>query len=51
VLDSKAFVRDLHGFLNTYSSLKEVPLEDVVIFDEAQRAWDEEHVKALSILN
>jgi hypothetical protein len=39
-LDSKVFVRDLHSFLRTYAERGQPPLEHVLVFDEAQRAWD-----------
>lgn len=36
------FIQNVHSFLSHYafSAQKEVPAEHVVIFDEAQRAWD-----------
>lgn len=43
-LQSKAFVRDLHGFIKTYGRTTKVPNEHVVVFDEAQRAWDKPRV-------
>jgi hypothetical protein len=45
-LDSKVFVRDLHQFIKTYAlnKRKSVPSEHVVVFDEAQRAWDEDYM-------
>ncbi|HEX7094706.1 MAG TPA: DNA/RNA helicase domain-containing protein [Acidimicrobiales bacterium] len=39
-LRSKAFVRDLHAFIKTYGLSTRVPHEHVIVFDEAQRAWD-----------
>ncbi len=39
-LKSKVFVRDLHAFIKTYGQTKKVPNEHVIVFDEAQRAWD-----------
>lgn len=39
-LKSKAFVRDLHAFIKTYGLSNRVPNEHVIVFDEAQRAWD-----------
>lgn len=44
ILKDKTFVQDIHGFLNTYINSSELPNEDVIIFDEAQRIWDQEHV-------
>lgn len=39
-LKSKVFVRDLHAFIKTYGLSEKVPNEHVIVFDEAQRAWD-----------
>lgn len=41
-LGSPVFVRDLHAFIRTYALNKRprVPDEHVIVFDEAQRAWD-----------
>jgi hypothetical protein len=41
-LQSRVFVRDLHAFIKTYAlNLKpKIPSEHVIVFDEAQRAWD-----------
>jgi Schlafen group 3, DNA/RNA helicase domain len=39
-LGSEVFVRDLHSFLRTYAERGQPPLEHVLVFDEAQRAWD-----------
>jgi hypothetical protein len=39
-LDSKVFVKDLHAFIKTYGLSKRVPDVNVIVFDEAQRAWD-----------
>jgi DUF2075 family protein len=39
-LQSKAFVRDLHAFIKMYGLSDRVPNEHVIVFDEAQRAWD-----------
>lgn len=42
-LQSKVFVQDVHGFLKTYTHpSKKPPKEHVIIYDEAQRAWDAE---------
>jgi hypothetical protein len=40
-LQSKVFVRDLHAFIKQYGLSSKVPNEHVIVFDEAQRAWDE----------
>jgi hypothetical protein len=39
-LKSKVFVRDLHAFIKTYGTSAKVSSEHVIVFDEAQRAWD-----------
>ncbi len=39
-LESKTFVKDLHAFINTYGRSSRIPETHVVVFDEAQRAWD-----------
>jgi hypothetical protein len=46
-LKSRAFVRDLHAFIKTYamSSQVRVPEEHVIVFDEAQRAWDKSYMQ------
>lgn len=36
----RAFVRDLHQFIKTYGMGTKNPREHVIVFDEAQRAWD-----------
>ncbi len=38
---SKEFVQIIHHFRDDAISVKTVPIEKVVVFDEAQRAWDE----------
>lgn len=44
--DGKTFVRDVKGYVQTYSRPGTAPAEHVLIFDEAQRAWDAEMVAA-----
>ncbi len=39
-LRSRVFVRDLHAFIKTYGMGERVPRQHVLVFDEAQRAWD-----------
>ena len=39
-LKSTVFVRDLHKFITSYGSSSRVPEQHVLVFDEAQRAWD-----------
>ena len=47
-LASKVFVRDLHAFVKTYAlnQRRRDPEEHVVVFDEAQRAWDAPYMHA-----
>jgi DUF2075 family protein len=47
-LKSRAFVRDLHAFIRTYAmaTRTRVPGEHVIVFDEAQRAWDHDYMLA-----
>jgi hypothetical protein len=44
-LRSRVFVRDLHAFIRTYGINKttEARQEHVLVFDEAQRAWDRQY--------
>lgn len=39
-LQSKVFVKDLHAFIKTFGLSDKIPNEQVIVFDEAQRAWD-----------
>jgi hypothetical protein len=43
-LKAKAFVRDLHSFIKSYGMTEKVPTQHIIVFDEAQRAWDAEHM-------
>lgn len=45
-LRSRVFVRDLHAFIRTHGINQRAskPGEHVVVFDEAQRAWDGEYM-------
>lgn len=43
-LKAKAFVRDLHSFIKTYGMTEKTPSQHIIVFDEAQRAWDAEHM-------
>jgi len=46
-LDSKVFVQDMRSFLRQYGGSKAVtPRERIIVFDEAQRAWDRDRVLA-----
>jgi DUF2075 family protein len=40
------FVRDLHKAILDYGVKGKVPREHIIVFDEAQRAWDRERVSA-----
>lgn len=39
-LHSTVFVRDLHKFVTSYGLTDRVPEQQLIVFDEAQRAWD-----------
>ena len=42
----KVFVRDVKNYVRYYSQKKRsIPPEHLLVFDEAQRAWDADHVK------
>jgi DUF2075 family protein len=43
-LKSSVFVKDLHAYIRNYGILERQPKEHVVVFDEAQRAWDREYM-------
>jgi hypothetical protein len=43
-LKAKAFVRDLHSFIKSYGVTEKIPSQRIIVFDEAQRAWDAEHM-------
>lgn len=44
-LKSKTFVGSLHSFIKEYGIYKRgIPREHIIVFDEAQRAWDEKQV-------
>ncbi len=42
--DGKIFVRGVKDYVKTYSKKGKVPPEHVLVFDEAQRAWDAEQM-------
>lgn len=42
----KAFIQNIHHFRDHYIENQEAPVEKVVIFDEAQRAWGKEQNSA-----
>jgi hypothetical protein len=43
-LKSKAFVSDLHAFIKSYGTTSKIPKQNIIVFDEAQRAWDSSHM-------
>lgn len=43
-LKSKAFVSDLHAFIKSYGTSSKIPKQHIIVFDEAQRAWDANHM-------
>ena len=43
-LKSGVFVKDLHAYIRTYGINRRQPSEHVVVFDEAQRAWDRDYM-------
>jgi len=43
-LKSKAFVSDLHAFIKSYGTTAKIPKQSIIVFDEAQRAWDASHM-------
>jgi hypothetical protein len=47
-LRSRVFVKDLHAFIRTYgiNQSTKAPPEHVLVFDEAQRAWDRAYHRA-----
>lgn len=45
-IKSKVFVQDVHGYLKEYGGdSTDTPDETIIVFDEAQRAWDAKRVK------
>lgn len=42
----RSFIQNIHHFRDHYLENVEVPIEKVVVFDEAQRAWDREQAAA-----
>jgi hypothetical protein len=44
-LKSRVFVRDLHAFIKTYAQAGMMPSERIIVFDEAQRAWDADYMR------
>ncbi|WP_052661459.1 DUF2075 domain-containing protein [Clostridium aceticum] len=51
-LDSKVFVQPLRNYIKYYGVEKRgIPKEHIVVFDEAQRAWDLDHVQEKHRIN
>jgi hypothetical protein len=46
-LKSRVFVKDIHAFIRSHALNKAAkpPTEHVIVFDEAQRAWDRDHMR------
>ncbi len=40
-----AFVQNVHKFLDFYHKNNQTPKDNIILFDEAQRAWNAEHSK------
>jgi hypothetical protein len=40
-----AFVQNVHQFLDFYHNNDQIPQDKIILFDEAQRAWNSEHSK------
>lgn len=43
-LDNKTFAQGLYGYKMSYLEGRRIPKEQIIIFDEAQRAWDADKV-------
>ena len=43
-LESRVFVKDLHAYIRRYGINGTPPEHNVVVFDEAQRAWDADYM-------
>ena len=43
-LGSGVFVRDLHKFITSYGRSTRTPSQRILVFDEAQRAWDRDYM-------
>ena len=42
----RSFIQNIHHFRDQYVGNKDVPIEKVVVFDEAQRAWTREQASS-----
>ena len=47
-LKSSVFVKDLHGFIKTHGLTNKIPKQHIIVFDEAQRAWDSTHMNNMN---
>ena len=43
-MGSTVFVRDLHKFITGYGTTDRIPEQQLIVFDEAQRAWDSHYM-------
>lgn len=50
-LNSTVFVKDLHKAILAYGSRGQTPKQNVIVLDEAQRAWDREKMAAQRQVN
>lgn len=41
----RTFIQSVHSFLKEYRTIEKLPPEHVIVFDEAQRAWDSTKVR------
>ena len=49
-LHSKTFIQDIRNFRREYAVRGKIPHEHVIVFDEAQRAWDVERMETENLL-
>lgn len=49
--NANAFIQNIHHFRDEYVQTQAAPTEKVVIFDEAQRAWDKENTNKFMRVN
>lgn len=47
-LKSTVFVKDLHSFIKTHGITTKIPKQHIIVFDEAQRAWDSTHMENMN---
>lgn len=41
---ASVFIQPVHGFIGELANSESIPPENVIVFDEAQRAWDEQRM-------